>query len=55
MTPTNFKFPKSVTAEPPVVFEAKIIARKSEGWEDMLEAAVMRWMGRVVDEKRGER
>ena len=55
LTPTKHKFPASATLEPPLEFEAKIIASKSDGWEDMLEAAALRRVGRVVDEKRGER
>lgn len=45
-----FRFP---TAEPPITFDAPVIARKEPGWEDMLEALVMRWLQAVVDEKRG--
>ncbi|KAL0574551.1 hypothetical protein V5O48_007414 [Marasmius crinis-equi] len=43
------KFP---TNEPPILFDAKIVAKKDDGWEDMLEAVLLRWMWRVVDETR---
>ncbi|KAK7436904.1 hypothetical protein VKT23_018924 [Stygiomarasmius scandens] len=43
------------TNEPPLLFDAKVVARKDEGWEGMLEAVLVRWMWRVVDERRGER
>ncbi len=36
------------------MFDAKVVAGKSEGWEDMLEAVLMRWMQKVVDERRNE-
>nr|GAT54399.1 predicted protein [Mycena chlorophos] len=40
--------------QPPVVFDAKVVARKDPGWEDILENAIIRWMQSVVAEKRGE-
>ncbi|KAF5367950.1 hypothetical protein D9758_004510 [Tetrapyrgos nigripes] len=43
------------TNEPPLLFDAKVVARKDDGWEDMLEAVLVRWMWRVVDERRGDR
>ncbi|KAG7440104.1 uncharacterized protein BT62DRAFT_938301 [Guyanagaster necrorhizus] len=42
------------TSEPPIMFDAKVVAGKSEEWEDMLEAVLMRWMRKVVDERRNE-
>ncbi|SJL06493.1 uncharacterized protein ARMOST_09832 [Armillaria ostoyae] len=42
------------TSESPIMFDAKVVAGKSEGWEDMLEAVLMRWMQKVVDERRNE-
>lgn len=45
-----FRFP---TAEPPITFDAPLIARKDPGWEDMLETLALRWMQAVVNEKRG--
>ncbi|KAF8659277.1 hypothetical protein AX16_001852 [Volvariella volvacea WC 439] len=49
---TKLKFPTNAT-EPPVVFDAKIVAKKEEGWEEMLESVLIRWVNKVVDEKRG--
>ncbi|KAJ7764920.1 hypothetical protein B0H16DRAFT_1687640 [Mycena metata] len=40
--------------QPPVVFDAKAVARKDAGWEDILEGALLRWVQRVVAERRGE-
>jgi hypothetical protein len=41
--------------EPVIVFDAKIIARKEEGWEDMLEIVLLQWVRKVVDERRRAR
>ncbi|KAE9394940.1 hypothetical protein BT96DRAFT_862321 [Gymnopus androsaceus JB14] len=46
------KFPSN---EPPIMFDARIVAKQGEGWEEMLEVVVKRWMWRVVDEKRMEK
>ncbi|RXW20500.1 hypothetical protein EST38_g5352 [Candolleomyces aberdarensis] len=35
-----------------LMFDAKVVARKEEGWEDMLERALVRWMWKAVGEKR---
>lgn len=51
--PTRAKF--GAVAEPLLMFDAKAVARKDEGWESLLEAAVLRWVTAVVEEKRGER
>ncbi|KAJ7666905.1 hypothetical protein DFH06DRAFT_253115 [Mycena polygramma] len=42
------------TDQPPVIFDAKAVARKDPGWEDILEGAMVRWVQRVVAERRGE-
>ncbi|KAJ3730741.1 hypothetical protein C8R42DRAFT_14926 [Lentinula raphanica] len=52
---SNQKLPKFPTNEPPVTFDARVVAKQEEGWEEMLEAVLRRWMWRVVDEKRSER
>ncbi|ESK91317.1 hypothetical protein Moror_2780 [Moniliophthora roreri MCA 2997] len=57
-TPATSPLPqprKFTTNEPPIVFDAKIVAKKDDGWEDMLEAVLLRWMWRVVDERRSNR
>jgi len=38
--------------EPPILFDARIVAKKDDGWEDMLEAVLFRWVDKVVDERR---
>ncbi|KLO05055.1 hypothetical protein SCHPADRAFT_1003074 [Schizopora paradoxa] len=38
-----------------VIFDAKVVARKDEGWDAMLEHVVFRWIGAVVDEERRDR
>ncbi|KAG6917395.1 hypothetical protein DXG01_002664 [Tephrocybe rancida] len=40
------------TTEPPLVFDAKLIAKKENGWEDMLEAVLLQWVAKAVEEKR---
>ena len=46
-TPTPFR-----TSEPPINFDIPIVARTEEGWEDMLEGVLLRWVKAVVDEQR---
>lgn len=48
--PPTLRFP---TAEPPIIFDAPLIARKEDGWESMLEDLVLRWVSGVVEERRG--
>ena len=38
--------------ESPIVFDARVVAKKEEGWEDMLESVLMRWVDKVVEERR---
>lgn len=45
---------RSGTTEPPLIFDPRLVARKDEGWEAMLETAVLRWVNAVVEEARGE-
>lgn len=37
---------------PPAIFDAKVIAKREEAWETMLETALERWVNAVVKEKR---
>ncbi|TFK96112.1 hypothetical protein BDV98DRAFT_651787 [Pterulicium gracile] len=39
--------------EAPILFDARVVAKREEGWDGMLEGVVMAWVGRVVDEARG--
>ncbi|KZT04027.1 uncharacterized protein LAESUDRAFT_715776 [Laetiporus sulphureus 93-53] len=41
--------------EEPFMFDAPLVARQDNGWENMLETAVLKWMDAVVGERRGER
>jgi len=43
---------RAASAEPPIVFDAKVVARKDDGWEDMLESVLLKWVWKVVDERR---
>lgn len=43
------------TTEPVIEFDARVVARKDEGWEDMLEQVLLRWVQNVVEEKRSVR
>ncbi|KZV98924.1 hypothetical protein EXIGLDRAFT_746432 [Exidia glandulosa HHB12029] len=40
--------------EPPIVFDARVVARRDAGWEETLERVVRRWVDAVVAEKRAE-
>ncbi|KAI0052227.1 hypothetical protein FA95DRAFT_1533516 [Auriscalpium vulgare] len=50
-SPSKTRFP---TSEPPVYFDARVVARRDDGWEDMLEQTLERWVQVVVDERRGD-
>ncbi|KIN96740.1 hypothetical protein M404DRAFT_162355 [Pisolithus tinctorius Marx 270] len=43
------------TNETPIHFDPRLVARREEGWESMLEATLVRWVTAVVEERRGER
>ncbi|KAJ7235099.1 hypothetical protein B0H12DRAFT_1142127 [Mycena haematopus] len=54
-SPSALPVPQRFNPEqPPVIFDAKAVARKDPGWEDILENAMLRWVQRVVAERRGE-
>jgi hypothetical protein len=53
-SPSLIRFPSNTNLRP-IYFDAPIVARKDNGWEDMLENAVLKWMDAVVEERRGER
>lgn len=46
-SPSSSKF-----SEPPIFFDARIVARRDDGWEDMLERVLFRWTLAVVEERR---
>ena len=45
-SPSSSKF-----SEPPIFFDAREVARRDEGWEDMLERVLIRWTLAVHREK----
>ena len=38
--------------EPPILFDAKVVAKRADGWEDMLENVLLRWVEKIVEERR---
>lgn len=40
------------STEPPLLFDAKVVAKKEDGWEDMLESVLLRWVTKALQEKR---
>jgi len=42
---------KGSNTEPGVIFDAKLVARKDDGWDTMLERAILLWVDAVVAEK----
>ncbi|KAG0696349.1 hypothetical protein DFH29DRAFT_991711 [Suillus ampliporus] len=51
-SPSKIRFP---TTEPPITFDPRLVARKDEGWDTMLQDTLLKWVDVVVDERRGER
>lgn len=43
------------STEPVIEFDARVVARKEEGWEKMLESVLVRWVQKAVEEKRSLR
>ena len=39
-------------SEPPIFFDPREVARRDDGWEDMLERILFRWTLAVVEERR---
>ncbi|KAF8630566.1 hypothetical protein AX17_005378 [Amanita inopinata Kibby_2008] len=52
-SPTRIRFVS--TQEPLIEFDAKVVARKENGWENMLEGVIFKWVQQVVDERRSLR
>ncbi|KAG6902703.1 hypothetical protein C0995_012843 [Termitomyces sp. Mi166 len=40
------------STESPLFFDAKVVAKKEDGWKDMLEVVLLRWVAKAVEEKR---
>jgi len=52
-SPLSRTFPQGGKARAlPILFDAKVVAKREEGWEDMLENVLFRWMEKAVDERR---
>ncbi|KAF8632472.1 hypothetical protein AX15_001871 [Amanita polypyramis BW_CC] len=62
-TPTQIRTPGSSpiktrfgsTTEPVIEFDARLVARRDEGWEYMLEKVLVRWVWKATEEKRSFR
>lgn len=53
VSPSSRTFSQGSKArECPISFNLKVVAKREEGWEDMLENVLFRWMEKVVDERR---
>lgn len=52
----SFTFPNKVKMnhrrESPVMFDARVVAKREEGWEDMLESVLFAWVDKVIEERR---
>jgi hypothetical protein len=44
--------PTVKSSEIPIFFDARVVARRDDGWEDMLERTLLRWTSVVVEERR---
>jgi hypothetical protein len=53
LTPPSPSAGAAKFSEPPIFFDARVVAHRDEGWEDMLERILLRWMLAVVQERRG--
>jgi len=40
------------SSEPPIFFDARVVARRDESWEDTLERTLLCWTSAVVEERR---
>jgi hypothetical protein len=50
--PPSPSTPTVKSSEMPFFFDARVVARRDEGWEDMLERTLLRWTSVVVEERR---
>ncbi|KAF9560411.1 hypothetical protein CPC08DRAFT_762703 [Agrocybe pediades] len=54
-SPSKQRFPLGLgrpDREPPILFDARVVAKKEDGWEEMLEAVLYRWVEKAVEERR---
>lgn len=52
MSPARAQRFPATSAESRIIFDGRVVARKEEGWEDMLEQVLFRWVDKVVEERR---
>ena len=50
--PPSPSTPTVKSSETPIFFDARVVARRDDGWEDMLERTLLRWTSVVVEERR---
>jgi hypothetical protein len=50
--PPSPSTPTGKPSETPIFFDARVVARRDDGWEDMLERTLLRWTAAVVEECR---
>jgi len=50
--PASPSTPTVKSSEIPIFFDARVVARRDDGWEDMLERTLLRWTSVVVEERR---
>ncbi|KAJ3570858.1 hypothetical protein NP233_g4137 [Leucocoprinus birnbaumii] len=52
LAPTIPRQPSSTASDASTFFDAKLVARKEDGWEDMLKSVLNLWVQKVVEERR---
>jgi hypothetical protein len=50
--PPSPSTPTANSSESPIFFDARVVARRDDGWEDMLERTLLLWTSAVVEERR---
>ena len=50
--PSSPLTPTAKSSDMPIFFDARVVARRDDGWEDMLERTLLRWTSVVVEERR---
>lgn len=47
--------PPPRSTEPAILFDARVVAKRDDGWEEMLETVLLGWIKKAVDERRSVR
>ncbi len=50
--PPSPSTPTVKSSEIPIFLDARVVARRDDSWEDMLERTLLRWTSAVVEERR---